>query len=619
MKKVNENITEFLKYYCSLDYSPEYAILICGQWGCGKTWFIKDFLKEKTSDFLYISLNGISSVLEIEEIIFQQLHPLLSSKAMKITSRVFKGLLRTAASINLDLDDDNKNDLALKISYSDNDESGRKLERINDRLIIFDDLERCNLDIIQTMGYINQFVEEFGLKVIVLANESELNTENEKFKKIKEKVIGKSFILEADIDAAMKSFLVHVKDESLKEFYKRRMPEIKELIVELDNKNLRILRHTLLDFERFMTFFPEYIWEEEEAVLGIFRCFFGLSYEIRLGNLIPDKILEEKDKYIEYAVRKTANDKIDDKYFKPILTKVFNNLHESIINLEVFQEYFSKNTLDFNLIDEIVSNSHFFYISKTNNEWLNLRYFWKLDDDKFEEYFNKYFLKLKNCEIEDRDELMQLVSIFFKLAIENVIFIKKDEIIELADAQLKKLDTLGLIKKDFDFEFPNGLEYRFSYDIKNDVEFNKLLEKAKKINDKNLIKYRKEEIDRILKDPVLNFNELIEILSSRNNHRLYFRTATLCLLKPDNFIDIFDSFENEKKWIIIGAFKYRYDNFNDETIIEEFKFLAEIKKFLETKEATIKGSISRYYYKHFIEIINEMIQKIDAIKKPVPN
>lgn len=40
--------------------------------------------------------------------------------------------------------------------------------------IIFDDLERCSIVIPNILGYINQFVENNGLKVIVIANEDEI-------------------------------------------------------------------------------------------------------------------------------------------------------------------------------------------------------------------------------------------------------------------------------------------------------------------------------------------------------------------------------------------------------------------------------------------------------------
>ena len=62
MTAINNHIENYLNYYCSLQ-SPDYAVLLKGSWGAGKTWFIKyycDRLKEKNRKFLYVPLlNGL--------------------------------------------------------------------------------------------------------------------------------------------------------------------------------------------------------------------------------------------------------------------------------------------------------------------------------------------------------------------------------------------------------------------------------------------------------------------------------------------------------------------------------------------------------------------------------
>ena len=60
----NQVVIKYLNYYLSLKESPDYAVLINGHWGAGKTFFIKKFLKNK-DDFIYISLYGLSSIDEI--------------------------------------------------------------------------------------------------------------------------------------------------------------------------------------------------------------------------------------------------------------------------------------------------------------------------------------------------------------------------------------------------------------------------------------------------------------------------------------------------------------------------------------------------------------------------
>jgi Cdc6-like AAA superfamily ATPase len=170
----NSHIKEYLDYYCGLTQAPEFAVLLKGQWGSGKTWFIDKYcekLKENKQKCLYVSLYGVTTFAEIEDQFFQQLHPVLSSKGMAVTGKIFKGLLRL--SLKIDLDGDSKDDASVspqipEINLPD------YLKNTDQCILIFDDLERCKIDLGNILGYINSFVEHQGLKVIIIANEVEL-------------------------------------------------------------------------------------------------------------------------------------------------------------------------------------------------------------------------------------------------------------------------------------------------------------------------------------------------------------------------------------------------------------------------------------------------------------
>ena len=52
----------------------------------------------------------------------------------------------------------------------------------DDKVLCFDDLERANVDVIDILGYINNFVEHDHIKTIIICNEKELSTKLKKFK-----------------------------------------------------------------------------------------------------------------------------------------------------------------------------------------------------------------------------------------------------------------------------------------------------------------------------------------------------------------------------------------------------------------------------------------------------
>jgi Cdc6-like AAA superfamily ATPase len=95
---LNEPIVEYLRYYVSTENSFDFAVMVRGKWGVGKTFLINQFLAELKSKGreknLYVSLYGVTSFRQIDEALFRQLHPVLSSKGMKLAASVGKAVLK---------------------------------------------------------------------------------------------------------------------------------------------------------------------------------------------------------------------------------------------------------------------------------------------------------------------------------------------------------------------------------------------------------------------------------------------------------------------------------------------------------------------------------------------
>lgn len=67
---MNKNIINFLNEYVKIP-NPQYAIMLRGAWGCGKTFFIHQWMKQlsnnKDADKLewqpiYVSLYGLTNI-----------------------------------------------------------------------------------------------------------------------------------------------------------------------------------------------------------------------------------------------------------------------------------------------------------------------------------------------------------------------------------------------------------------------------------------------------------------------------------------------------------------------------------------------------------------------------
>lgn len=167
-EEIESVIAEYLK-----NPKAEYAVMIDGDWGSGKTYFLTHSLikimknidngKDKPRKYAYISLYGAKSIEEVSKEIVFQCFGNENKKRVKTANTVMETasniLTASLGVVNIDLS---------KIK-----ETLAKID-INNWIICFDDLERCCLPINEILGYMNRLVEHNKCKVIVLANESEI-------------------------------------------------------------------------------------------------------------------------------------------------------------------------------------------------------------------------------------------------------------------------------------------------------------------------------------------------------------------------------------------------------------------------------------------------------------
>jgi hypothetical protein len=249
---VNENISQFLFNYVN-NPDPRYAVLLKGEWGVGKSFFIHNWIK-KYSDKeyvlapIYVSLYGLAKTSEITNSIDRVIHPFLYSKPAQFAKKLLSFAGKVVLKTDLDLNKDNEKDdltlsttidsLALLASKESNKDLGTKL-------LIFDDLERCSIEPYHLLGYINSFVEHGSCHVIIIGDETHIEKEKDLYK-IKEKTIGREFEIMPDLESAVDSFLE--ADIPIAEWVTRQKSFIIDCFNATKSKNLRILRQALYDF-----------------------------------------------------------------------------------------------------------------------------------------------------------------------------------------------------------------------------------------------------------------------------------------------------------------------------------------------------------------------------------
>lgn len=254
---MNDNITQFLFTYMD-NPDPRYAVMLKGKWGCGKSFFIQNWIelyKEKIKDGdavldpIYVSLYGLSSTSQITSAIDRVLHPFLYCKGVEITKKILKIAGKIAFRASLDWNDDGKEDvsmdatldsLSLLASRDDNASLGPKL-------IVFDDLERCLIDMKLLLGYINNFVEHGACHVVIVGDETHTTDDTKaKLLEFKEKTVGREFEVMPDTDSAIDYFINN--DVPLTEWLTSKKAFVRDCFQSTRCDNLRLLRQCLYDF-----------------------------------------------------------------------------------------------------------------------------------------------------------------------------------------------------------------------------------------------------------------------------------------------------------------------------------------------------------------------------------
>lgn len=422
----NSHIHEFVLEYCLSPTPPQYAVLLKGPWGAGKTWFTEKLIEdisENGGHTLYVSLYGLNSFSAIEYEFYRKLHPVLSSKGMEIAGKVLKGALK--ATLKVDLNMDGKDDGSFNISIPELS-LPEYLKNTSGLVLIFDDVERCSIKLPDLLGYINHFTEHQGYKVILVANETELE-KDEKYKNIKEKLIGKIFEITPQLDEALDK-LIH--DTGAEEFYDSHRNLIKETYTQSTYKNLRHLRQALLDFTRLEIRLPEDVTQSHELVAHLLRLFLIFTFEIRHGEMKASDIRNLRRGWISHAMAQKKGDE-GEKNLTSKLTEKYQAFHsyDLLLESDVWIDILDKGMINPDAITSQLNNSKYL-ISKNSPNWVRLWNFRSHTDQEFEELAAEVWDQFEKRQFAALHEIKHVCGMMMFFSVKGLF---KKSVIEIID------------------------------------------------------------------------------------------------------------------------------------------------------------------------------------------
>jgi hypothetical protein len=326
-----EKIKEALEGYF-MNKVSDYAVMITGEWGIGKTYFLKKdvypIIRQQKLRPIYVSLIGLNDDSLLEKLILQKINPFYNTPNKSFVAR-------EADYIESIINDSENPDII-----------------IPDNLVLcFDDLERIKPEFFESaMGFINVFIEHYKTKCVFLCNEGKLeNIENfPSYKITKEKYIRFTYSFTPELREVLK-----VKVSDIKTLHKSYYDV--SIIVEMFKRgksyNLRTLFFTLSVFEQCLLEFDKLTdtFPHKNDIIKLvlaYCCFYTIETKKGTSYELLDKITIARKQKILFPIKEDfiINDELIE--IKEDKDELKSNDDSTRLN-SIQQSYFVDDSIDF--------------------------------------------------------------------------------------------------------------------------------------------------------------------------------------------------------------------------------------------------------------------------------
>ena len=177
-----------LIHYCN-ESDPVGALMLTGEWGCGKTYLIEKELSEALKDthiIVRVSLFGMDNAKMLRDAVrqrwFEVCMPLLGALQKARDGGIFAALSNAISRFNpvaggaasVVVSADMRDFIPIKPEVED-----LKTHKTKKVILVYDDLERARMGFAEVLGVINDYCENQNFNSIISVNEESLKPEVE--------------------------------------------------------------------------------------------------------------------------------------------------------------------------------------------------------------------------------------------------------------------------------------------------------------------------------------------------------------------------------------------------------------------------------------------------------
>ena len=551
-----DDLVESILDYIRSDYT-DYAIMINGEWGSGKTYFWNHKIRNRIENMtvngkklttIYMSLYGISNLEEISKKIFIETTQLMDKNLKRYMNSNGQTIIPEYAKTGLDM-----------ANFFGVTQNGDKIDYENffstdDKVLCFDDLERANVDVIDILGYINNFVEHDHIKTIIICNEKELSTKLKSsnlemktfiatylldkedkllttdkpmvekiedtienvfdkandYERIKEKLIGETFEYAPEFTYIINGLLIRYENNrDLIRFLRENTNLIVSTFIKSGTRNLRILKHALNDFKKVFDMVNKSYPNTNNRILQTMLIFtIAVSFEIKAGKVTKDKFvnINDNEEYKSLVVssrvfmdnRQFYIKEFDNNYYYNFKTEYrFFKFIEIYVRTRIFDmKTFKKDMED--IINTVDTDKLPGYKRLLTEEY------WKISDDQFPNVISEVLESVKKGEIQ----LIDLIKIYTYF----VYFVKKG----LVDYDMQTINSVflnGMNVSSITSEYCEDAEEeikQMSFD-ENMPEMQEILNRFRDLNNQLKDKMYRVKADTIFKNIPMKMEKFYDL------------------------------------------------------------------------------------------------------------
>lgn len=434
-----DSLESYINYYKSIDL-PGFAVLVTGAWGSGKTFQVQNIIASE--ERYYVSLFGLTSKEDVYGELLGQIYP-SDVKARKEASFIEK-INPAGIPIGIVMAGIIRKSLKSKIQ--------------GNRIVVFDDVERCDIPLKVLLGLINDLVEHEKCHVLVIAHDTKITGE---FSGAKEKVFGHTIAVRPKTSDAFDFFTSELKS-STQEVLIAQREALMELFLLSGCQSLRVLRQALMGLERFCELLEKNQLADIAIVTRLLSLYFAISVEVLRGEIGRVELVDRVKSYTELnsILDKSNGDEAlttnsfgtSRTRYKGLLDIVNYDLSDALLVRMIVDGQYSKTELQ----NYFTENQIF----DAEAKWPAWRRFMDLDsqtDEVVEAAAREMDKQFDNREIEDLGELMHIVSLRIMRVKYGLLACSRSNVIEDC---LKYLDDLVEqkrfpLKPDFDIFDPH--------------------------------------------------------------------------------------------------------------------------------------------------------------------